>query len=39
MFDTIFQDLEVCIWYLDDIFIYGRETEAEHQAIVAKVVA
>ena len=29
--------MEVCIWYLDDIFIYGGDTEAEHQAIIEKV--
>ena len=29
--------MEGCIWYLDDILIYGGYTEAEHQAIVEKV--
>ena len=35
--DTIFKDMEGCIWYLDDIVIYGSDTEAEYQAIVEKV--
>ena len=34
--DAIFKDIEGCIWYLDDILIYGGDTKAEHQAIVAK---
>ena len=29
--------MEGCIWYLDDIVIYGGNTEAEHQGIVEKV--
>ena len=37
MMDTIFKDMEGCIWYLDDILIYGGDTEGEHQAIVEKV--
>ena len=37
MMDTIFKDMEGYIWYLNDILIYGSDTEAEHQAIVAKV--
>ena len=37
MVDTIFKDREGCLWYLDDILIYGGNTEAEHQAIVEKV--
>ena len=37
MMDTIFKDIEGCIWYLDDILIYRGNTEAEHQAIVKKV--
>ena len=37
MMDTIFKDMEGCIWYLDDILISGGNTEAEHQAIVEKV--
>ena len=36
MMDTIFKDMEECIWYLDDILTYGSDTEAEHQAIVEK---
>ena len=35
--DTIFKDMEACIWYLEDILIYAGDTEAEHQAIVEKV--
>ena len=35
--DTIFKDMEVCIWYLDNILTYGGDTEAEHQAIVEKI--
>ena len=37
MRDTIVKDMEGCIWYFDDILIYGRNTENEHQAIVEKV--
>ena len=37
MMDTIFKDIEWCIWYLDDILIYGGDTEAEHQGIVERV--
>ena len=37
MMDTIFKEMEGCIWYLNDILIYGGDTEAEHQAIVEKV--
>ena len=37
MMDTIFKDMEVCIWYLNDILIYSGNTEAKHQAIVEKV--
>ena len=37
MMDAIFKDMEGCIWYLDDILIYGGDTEGEHQAIVEKV--
>ena len=33
---TIFKDMEGCIWYLDDIHIYDCNTEADHQAIVEK---
>ena len=35
--DTIFKDIEECIWYLCDILMYGGHTEAKHQAIVEKV--
>ena len=35
--DTIFKDMEACIWSLYNILIYGDNTEAEHQAIVEKV--
>ena len=37
MMDTIFKDMEGCVWYLDDILIYGGDTEEEHQKIVEKV--
>ena len=37
MIDTHVQDMEECIWYLHDIHIYGSNNEAEHQAIVDKV--
>jgi len=37
MMDTIFKDVEGCVWYLDDILIFGGKTEEEHQAIVEKV--
>ena len=29
--------MEGCIWYLNNILIYGGDTEAVHQAIVEKV--
>ena len=29
MMSTIFKDMEGCIWYLDNILIYGGDTEAE----------
>ena len=29
--------MEECIWYLDNILIYGADTEVEHQGIVEKV--
>ena len=35
--DTIFKDEEWCVWYMDDILIYGGTTEAEHRAFVEKV--
>ena len=37
MINTIFKDMEGCIWYLNDILIDGGDTEAAHQAIVEKV--
>ena len=37
MIDTIFEDMEGFIWYLDDILIYGHNTEAVYQATVEKV--
>ena len=37
MMDMIFKDMEEYIWYFDDIFICGGNTEVEHQAIVEKV--
>ena len=37
MMNTILKDMEGCIWYLANILIYGGNTEAEHQAIVEKV--
>jgi len=36
MIDTIFKDMEGCIWYLDDILIYGGHSE-EHQQLVEQV--
>ena len=37
MMDTIFKDEGRCVWYMDDILIYGGTTEAEHQPFVDKV--
>ena len=37
MIDAIFKNIEGCIWYLDDIFICSGNIEAEHQAILEKV--
>ena len=37
MIDAIFNDMEECIWYFDDILIYSGNTKAKHQAIVEKV--
>ena len=37
MMHAILKDMEECIWYLDDILIYGGDTEVEHQGIVEKV--
>ena len=35
--DILFKAEEGCVWYMDDILIYGGTTEAEHQAVVEKV--
>jgi len=35
--DTIFKDMEGCIWYLDDILIYRGDSEEEHQQLVEQV--
>ena len=37
MMDTIFKHEEGCVWYMDDILIYGAQTEAEYQAYVEKI--
>ena len=37
MIDTIFKDEEGCVWYMDDILIYGATSEAEYQGVVDKV--
>ena len=37
MGDSIFQDMEGSIWYLDDILMHSGNTKAEHQAIVENV--
>ena len=37
MMYKIFKDEEGCIWYMDDILMYGGVTEAEHQGFVEKV--
>jgi hypothetical protein len=37
MMDMIFKDMEGCIWYLNDILIYGGEPEEEHQHLVERV--
>ena len=37
MMDTVFKDVEGCIWYLDNILIHSGNTEAVHQGIVKKV--
>ena len=37
MNDTIFKDMEGYIWYIHNILFCGNNTEAEHQAIVGKV--
>ena len=36
MMDTIFKDVQGCIWYLDDSLIYSGNTRGEHQAMVKK---
>ena len=37
MIYTIFKDMKACIWYLFNILIYSSNTEAEHQAVLEKV--
>ena len=37
MMDTICKDEEGCVWYMDDILIYGGQTEADHQAYIKKI--
>ena len=37
MMYTIFKYKEGCVWYMDDILSYNRQTEAEHQAYVEKI--
>jgi len=37
MMDTNFKDMEGCIWYLDDILIYGGDSEEEHRQLVEQV--
>ena len=37
MMERIFKDEEGCVWYMDDILIYGGTTAAEHQAFVENV--
>jgi len=37
MMDTVFKDMEGCIWYLDDILIYGGDSEEEHQHLVEQI--
>ena len=36
MMYTIFNNMGEYIWYLDNILIYDADTEAEHQAVVEK---
>ena len=38
MMDTIFKDMEGCVWYLDNILIYSGDTIAEYQGIVKQVI-
>ena len=35
--DTIRKDDQGCVWYMNKILIYGRETEVEHQAYLDKI--
>ena len=35
--DRIFKDEEGCLWYVNDIRIYGGEIEAERHAYVVKI--
>ena len=37
MIDTIFRDMQECIWYLDNILIYSCNTQAKHLVIVQTV--
>jgi len=37
MMDTIFKDMKGCIWYLDDILIYGEDSKEEIQQLVEQV--
>jgi len=37
MMNTIFKDMEGCIWYLNDILTYGGDSEEEHQQLVEQV--
>ena len=37
MMDTMFNYIEGCIWYLDNILIGGGNAEHEHKAIVEKI--
>ena len=37
MMDTIFKDIEGYIWYLDDILIYGGDSEDGHQQLLEQV--
>ena len=33
----MFKDIKVCVWYLNNIFIYGGDTKAKHKSIVEMV--
>ena len=37
MMDEILKDVKGVLWYLDDILIYSRLTETEHQQVVEQV--